>query len=305
MEIKRVGIIGVGALGVMFGMQMMKNCGPECVSFIADKDRIARYKKDGVYCNGKLCDINFVDKDDETVEPFDLIMVAVKYTSIHDAIDAIRHCVGDNTVIISIINGVVSEEDIAAVYGWEKVLCCVAQGMDSTKDGSRFKYDNMGTLVIGELDNSESEKLRAVTAFFDKAQIKYRVPENIKYAMWSKLMLNVGLNQVLAVYRAPYGEIEKNAELKSMLYEAMRETQAVAKYEGVILTEEDMDNWMKLMASLNPEGYPSMAQDVMAGRKTEVALFSHTIIRLGKKYGVPTPVNQFLSDEIAEIEENF
>ncbi len=305
MEIKKTAIVGVGALGVLFGRQIAAALGKDAVCYVADKQRIERYQRDGVYCNGEKLDLCFIDRDDPAVSPADLLIFAVKYPAIQDAVEAARHLVGERTVIISLLNGITSEQVLADAFGAEKVLYCVAQGMDAIKDGSRFSYQNMGELVIGKADNSRSEKLSAVADFFERAGIPYKIPENTMQTLWNKLMLNVGVNQTSAVYGVNFRELQKEGPFRQTMLSAMRETKAVAAYEGIALTEEDISRWMKVLDSLNPDGRPSMAQDVLARRRTEVELFAGTITAHGKKHGVPTPTNDLLYEKIKEMEQKF
>lgn len=84
---------------------------------------------------------------------------------------------------------------------------------------------------------------------------------------------------------------------------ASREVIAIAQKADINLTENDINNYLKVIATLSPEGKTSMFQDVEAGRKTEVEIFSGTVIELGRKYGVPTPVNDVLFRIIRAIEQ--
>ncbi len=83
---------------------------------------------------------------------------------------------------------------------------------------------------------------------------------------------------------------------------AMREVIAIAGAIKVDLSEKDIGDWYTVLEGLNPEGKTSMFQDVEAGRKTEVEMFAGTVIELGKRYGVATPVNQRLFDDLKRIE---
>ena len=76
-----------------------------------------------------------------------------------------------------------------------------------------------------------------------------------------------------------------------MMLAAMRECVAVGQAEGVALSEDDVTYWRDIVDRLAPEGLPSMRQDAKAGRKTEVELFAGTVCELGRKHGIPTPVN--------------
>ncbi len=305
-EIRMVALIGLGALGIMYGHHLSKVMPFERLRIIADRERINRYETEKVYCNGELCRFNYVSPEEDAGEPADLVVFAVKYPGLAQAIEAVRKQVGDNTVILSTLNGITSEEVIGRTYGMEKIIYCVAQGMDAVKEGNRMTYVNMGILCIGDLEpGSISPNVRRVADFFERVKIPYEVDTDMRKRLWGKLMLNVGVNQTVAVYEGTYGTIQREGPARETMIAAMREVMALAPYEGVVLTEDDLRYWLALLGTLNPAGKPSMRQDLEAGRPSEVELFAGTIIELGKKYGVPTPVNQELYDRIKEIESHF
>lgn len=114
-----------------------------------------------------------------------------------------------------------SEEMIEKAYGADHVLYACVQGMDAGKDGNEVTYKNMGYITIGNKDRSHDEKLKAVTELFDRTGLAYKVPDDILREQWNKLMLNTGVNQVTAVYGAPYSLIQKEGEARTMMIEAM------------------------------------------------------------------------------------
>lgn len=305
-EIRTVALVGLGALGVMYGHHLSRVMPFERLRIIADRERIKKYETEKIYCNGEQCRFNYVSPEEDAGEPADLVIFAVKYPGLAEAIEAVRKQVEDNTVIISTLNGITSEEVIGRTYGMEKIVYCVAQGMDAVKEGNRMTYVNMGILCIGDLEpGSISPNVRRVADFFEQVKIPYEFDTDMRKRLWGKLMLNVGVNQTVAVYEGTYGTIQREGPARETMIAAMREVMALAPYEGVVLTEDDLRYWLALLGTLNPEGKPSMRQDLEAGRQSEVELFAGTIIARGKKYGVPTPVNQELYDRIKEIESHF
>jgi len=302
-HIKKVAIIGRGALGIMYGQQLTEKLGKEHVFFIADNERIARYMKENLTCNQKLCDFRYVSADSEQ-EKADLIIFAVKFNALGTAIKNAANFVQEDTVFLSVLNGIASEEVIAKAYGEKNMLYCTAHGMDALKSGNQMIYKNMGVLVIGNKNNEEDNKLVCVRELFQRAEIPYSIPKDIMHSLWSKLMLNTGVNQTAAVFACTYQRLQEEGEVRNMVLDAMREVQKIARCEGVQLTNADIENWMEILDSLAPEGMPSMRQDTKAGRKTEVELFSGTIRKLGKKHGIETPINDYLYQKIMEIENN-
>ena len=305
MEIKNVSIIGLGALGILFGQHLTKKLPKGNVRIVADKERIERYKKEGVYCNGEKCDFHYVTPE-EPCEPADLLIFAVKIHGLKDAVKAVKNHVGENTIILSALNGITSEAIIAEEYGMDKVLYCVAQGMDAVKVGNQLTYENMGMLVFGDKEPGViSKKTKAVAQFFEQTDFPHQVDTDMKKRMWGKFMLNVGVNQTVAVYQSNYGEIQKEGPAREMMIAAMREVIILSEKEGVNLTEEDLAYWLDVLSKLSPIGKPSMAQDVDAKRKTEVDLFAGTVLQFGKKHGIETPVNEELYNRLKEIESKY
>ncbi|POP30917.1 ketopantoate reductase family protein [Lactonifactor longoviformis] len=300
-EIKTIGIIGQGALGVMYGQQLTRHLGKERVFFIADPRRIEKYQREGIYCNGEKTEFQYLTPDTKGVQA-DLLIFAVKYTAIEEALDDTANFVGDSTILLSLLNGIASEEQIGARYGEDKILYCVAQEMDALKEGNQFSHTNMGTLVIGNRDNKRDERLSSVENILREAEIPYLIPEDIMHCLWSKLMFNTGVNQTAAVYACNYRQMQEEGQIRDTALSAMEEARRIAEAEGAVITDREFAEWMQILGRLNPEGMPSMRQDTKAKRKTEVELFSGTLRKLGKKHHIPTPVNDWLYEKIQEIE---
>jgi 2-dehydropantoate 2-reductase len=302
MEIKKVSIIGLGALGILFGNHFAKRIPKEDVRIIADSERIEKYKKEHVYCNGEPCSFHYVTPE-KPCEPADLLIFTVKYEGLHDAINAVHHHVGKDTIILSALNGITSEGIIGQAYGLDKILFSVAQGMDAVKVGNKLTYEHMGMLCFGDQEPGIiSDKVKSVAAFFDKIGFPYEVDTNMNKRLWGKFMLNVGVNQTVAVYKSNYGEIQRDGEARETMIAAMREVMTLSVYEGTNLTEADLNYWLSVLATLSPEGKPSMAQDLEARRYSEVGLFAGAVLEMGEKHQVPTPVNKKLFDTIKSIE---
>lgn len=304
MEIKNVAIIGLGALGVMYADFFTDKMGKDNVRILADAERIKRYKNSTITCNGKKCDFQYTDISGR-MEPADLLIFSVKYGALKQAIEAARPVVGENTIILSVLNGISSEEDLIKAFGKEKVLYCVAQKMDALKEGSAVSYEHLGELAIGEADGSMSAMLSRVTEFFDVIGFPYELPSDMRKHLWGKLICNTGLNQTLMVYEGTFGLVQKEGEPRNLMIKAMREVVAVANSQGIDLDESDIVHWLDIINGLNPDGEPSMRQDGRARRKSEVELFGGTICRLGEAGNVPTPVNKYLYNKILDMEEKY
>lgn len=300
MAIKTIDIVGLGALGVMYADFFTKKLGKERVRVLADGVRIERYKKDRVIFNGEVCDFNYLDAAKES-RPAELILFTVKYGALEAAMEEVAHLVGEDTILISALNGIRSEKDLGKRFGSEKVVHCIAQKMDALKEGNTASCTNKGELALGVLDGGKEENLAAIKAFFEEIGFVYSCPEDMRHALWSKLLCNVGVNQMVSICEGTYRDVQKPGKEREMMKAAMRETILVANKEGVALSEKDLDEWLAIIDTLNPDGEPSMRQDSKAGRKTEVELFAGTICELGKKHGIDTPVNDMFLEKIKNM----
>jgi 2-dehydropantoate 2-reductase len=305
LDIKTVTIIGLGALGVLYGHQLSKQMPAEDLRIVADEKRIERYRRDGIYSNGEPCHFQYFTPE-QNPAPADLLIFAVKSTGLNEAINEAQNHVGPDTIILSLLNGIRSEEIIGRAFGPQKVLLCVAQGMDAVKVSNRLVYSQTGLICFGaEDDGSKLDKVKSVEQFFIKTGIPHEVVADMRKRQWGKLMLNVGLNQTAAVYGCNYGGTQIPGEARDTMISAMREVLALSEKEHVRLTEADIDYWLGVLSGLNPEGKPSMQQDVEAKRFSEVELFAGTILRLAEKHNLPCPTNEMLYDRIKELESNY
>jgi 2-dehydropantoate 2-reductase len=305
MRIKTVSIIGLGALGILFGNHLAARMPAGTLKIIADRERIRRYQQEGIFCNGQRCDFQYVAPEEEG-PPADLIIFAVKYGGLREAIEAVRRQAGEQTIFLSLLNGISSEEIIADAYGDEHVLYSVAQGMDAVKVGNQMHYANMGMICFGDRQPGIiSENARAVEHFFTSVELPHQLDTNMNRRMWGKLMLNVGVNQAVAMLGSTYGDVQREGQARDVMIGAMREVIVLAQKEKVDLSEDDLNYWLKVVGSLNPLGKPSMRQDIEAKRPSELELFAGTIVRLGKKHAIPTPVNRMLYDGIRDLESRY
>ena len=302
-KIRRTAIVGMGALGLLYGEQIMGALGYDAVSFLMDEARFERHKDDEYVINGKVMQFDVTRASE--AEPVDLIIVATKSTGLESALDVMAPAVGEDTIIISVLNGISSEGVIAERFGQDRVLGCVAIGMDAMREGSTMEYVSKGRLQIGILKKGQEEMLQRVVAFFEKIGQAYEVKEDIMQAMWAKFLLNVGVNQTCMIYETTYrGALEGKEESRNLLA-VMKEVLAVGQAEGIAIGEADLERALTVTRSLKPDGYPSMRQDALAHRPTEVELFAGTIMRLAAKHGIDVPMNTMYYQKIKEMESEY
>ncbi len=303
-RIETVNIIGMGALGLTFGKIIADHIGRDKVTFVMDKERLERHKDDEYKINGES--VSFRMSSPENAFSADLIMVAVKYNDLGSALDTMETSVGRNTTIISLMNGISSEIIIGERFGEDRVIHAIAQGMDAMHFGTEVTYSSPGGIIIGVTKREMADRLNDLETFFREAGVPYSVEKDILRRMWGKFMLNTGVNQTCMVFGMGYGGVLiDGSEAKMVMISAMREVILIAHAERVVLTEDDLLYYLEILEGLDPNSMPSMSQDRLNKKKSEVEMFSGAVMELGKKWGIPVPANEFLYERIQKIEAGY
>ena len=302
--IQKVYVSGLGAIGSAFASRLYE-ADPGLVTVIADPERIERYQRQGVTVNGKNYAFHY-GTPETAADPADLILIAVKQHHLNESIRAIRNRVGERTIILSLLNGITSEETIGAEYGPDKLLYSFVLGTDAVREGTSTRFSSIGKIVFGEkLNRTYSAKVSAVKQLFDRAGVPYQIPEDMLRELWWKFMMNVGVNQTSAILKAPYGVFQRVGEARELMAMASREVIQLAQKQRINLAEEDIAAYIRILNGLSPQGKTSMLQDVEAGRKTEVEIFAGAVVALGRQYGVATPVNEVLLRMLQTLEQPY
>lgn len=301
-EINNVLLCGLGAIGSIYAVKISKYDN-NLLSVLVDKPRLKFYDENPLTFNNKTYKFNYItpEKDDYKA---DLIIVATKNNALGEVIKNIKNFVGKNTVILSLLNGLKSEDIIASEFGDDKVLYSYYIGHTSTREGRNVYHDDVYKTVFGERDNTVlSENTLAVKSFFEKVKINYEIPVDMDYSRWWKFLVNVGYNQASAVLRLPYGDFQRSEKVNQIAVKLMEEACAIAKAEGVKNTEKLIPEVLDVIAKMIPETRTSMLQDIDAGRTTEVDVFAGYVKELGKKHCVLTPYNDIFLELISAIDE--
>jgi 2-dehydropantoate 2-reductase len=298
-EINNIVFCGIGAIGSIYAekIQNYENCD---LKVLVDKDRLERYTKNPICFNGKELKFNYILPDAKDFKA-DLIIIATKFDGLEDAIHNIKNFVKENTIIMSLLNGVTSEDIIAKVYGKEKLLYSYVIGHSAMRNGRNIIHDGVNKIVFGS-KTPDNSKVKLVSEFFDKTNINYEIPKDIIHSLWLKYLLNVSSNQTSAILRMNFGQMQNNKKCIDFISEVAKEVSKIAKAEGVQGTESFKQEFFETFNSMTPEGKTSMLQDVEAKRKTEVDMFASTVIEFGQKHNIETPYNKILK-ELIEITE--
>lgn len=301
--IQEVMVAGLGAIGGAYALKFFNK--PQInLRVLAGGERKKRYEAKGFQINGTQYQFQYADPAEPQPTPAQLIIVAVKDYGLKEVITEMAPFVGEDTLILSLMNGITSEERLGEAFGAEKVLYGICMGLDGFREGNVIRFQQYGTMSFGKADNVQwSPEVERVAALFDGMDIVYQVPQNMLYELWYKFMVNVGINQASAVVGQGFGAFQKIQDAHELMQDAMKEVLQITQKNGVKLTPADLDKWDAVLMGMPPESRPSMLNDLESGRQTEVEMLAGTVCRLGKELGVSTPVNQVLYQAIRAKEQ--
>lgn len=299
MKIQSVAVLGAGAVGsyVIWGLSERKDIK---LGVIAEGERAGRLKKG--------CKINDVTYHPEVWTPqeahgVDLLIVCLKYGALPGALDSIRAIVGENTIVMSLMNGVDSEEIIAEAIGASHMTYSVIKvASHKEDDGYYFVPETTLGIIFGELNAPyDSERVQAIEALFADTGIHYRSTEFAQEEMWSKFRLNVCNNLPQAILGAGVGCYTDSEHMKAISDGLRNELETIAAAKGIDMSKIEASS--KHGSPVRASAKFSTLQDIEAGRHTEIDMFSGALMRMGRELGIPTPYNKYTYHMIKALEE--
>jgi 2-dehydropantoate 2-reductase len=236
--------------------------------------------------------------------PFDLIIVLVKSKDTEAVVRSALPWVGENTLVMSLQNGLGHEEVIASIVGKKRVLAgkTYCGGLMTAPGVVTIGIKNKET-IIGELDGQITKRVTAIGKTFNDAGLLTTVSANIMGAMWDKILVNVATGAITGITRLVYGLMYQVPVLEATACAAVQEAMTVAKAKGIELSiTEPKTAWNKAGKGLPFEFKASILQTLEKNSVTEIDYINGAVVQAGKLLGIPTPVNETLLALIKGIE---
>ncbi|MDP4267457.1 MAG: 2-dehydropantoate 2-reductase [Bacteroidota bacterium] len=300
----KIAIIGSGGVGGYFGGRLA--LAGNDVIFVARGEHLKAIKEKGLKVKSTLG--NFLihpanaTNEISKIGTADLIIFSVKAFQVKGIVKELKPVIGKETTILPLENGLLTYEEICEEIDKSNViggLCRIASKIESP--GVINHTGIVPTIIFGELDNSKTKRITRFKEIFEKAEISYEIPENIQIERWKKF-IGVCLSGLLALTRSPYGVLREIEGTRRIMFELLTEVYNVALKAGMKLEENVVDKTMEFIDSLPYEASASLASDILSGKQSELDYQNGTVVNLGKKYKVDTPVNRFVYDCLLPME---
>lgn len=297
MHITTVSILGLGAEGsVAFRALAEKTC---AVRVLARGERAERLRIQGVTINGVHYPLHVSHPGAEP--PPQLLIVAVKSYQLESVLDDIDAEIGPETVIMSLLNGLTSEETLGARFGPKRIIYCMSR-INAKKFGQRVEFQPVGHIYIGEKDGAVTDRIQSIFALLD-GWVPCKISCEIVLDIWRKYMFNAACNTVQSILRGTHLWFQKLPEACAALECVMQEIVSLAQAVGVPLSQADIRALDGYFLPYPADGMCSMAQDILEKRPTEIDTLIGEALELGRSHGLELPVCRFVYHMVKTLEQ--
>ena len=285
----KVAVMGAGAVGCYYGA-MLARAG-HAVVLIGRPSHVEAVRANGLRLETKAFDEQVrleASTEAGAVQGADLVLFCVKSTDTESAAAQIQPHLAPGALVLTLQNGVDNDARVRAALPSHDVAAAVVYVATEMAGPGHVKHHGRGELVIAPSRRSE-EVAQALIA----AGVPTQISDNVRGALWAKLVLNCAYNALSAVSQLPYGELVQGTGVTDVIRDVVAECLAVAKAEGVVIPG-DVDAAVRGIAQSMPSQYSSTAQDLARGKRSEIDHLNGLVVRRGEALGVPTPANRVL-----------
>jgi 2-dehydropantoate 2-reductase len=301
----KIGIVGSGAMGSVYGA-ILADAGNELWLFDRWRDHIDAMRARGLRCTGASGDRTVpVNATTEAAAagPCELAVVATKVMHIEDAVRAAAPMIGPETLVLTIQNGLGNVERIQRVLGPENLLFGIAGGFGAEmRAPGHVHHNGMEAINLAELQGGVTERLERVAEVWRQAGFKVQTFADLWPVVWSKLIANVAFSATCAATGMRVGQARANEAAWGIAQACIEEAAAVAAAKGIRLAYDDPVQWVSDFAGKIPDARPSMYQDLLAGRRSEIDAIQGGVVAEGAKLGIPTPTCALMVQLVKALE---
>ncbi|CAB3796320.1 ketopantoate reductase family protein [Pararobbsia alpina] len=292
----KIAVMGAGAVGCYYG-GMLARGGHEVV-LIARPQHVEAIKRDGLRLETRSFDEHVrlsASSEASAVEGANVVLFCVKSNDTESAAAGLGKYLGPSALVLTLQNGVENADLLRTLIPQEVAATVVYVAAEMAGPG-HVLHHGRGDLIIEPSRSSEDIARR-----FSAAGVPTEISDNVRGALWAKLILNCAYNALSAIAHLPYGKLVQGVGVPPIMHDVVDECLAVAKADGVSIPGDPHEAVRRLAASMSSQ-YSSTAQDLSRGKRTEIDHLNGLIVRRGEALGVPTPVNRVLHTLVKLIE---
>jgi 2-dehydropantoate 2-reductase len=303
----KIVIVGPGAMGSLFAA-FLSRTKEEVWLLDKNQERAAKINQQGIKIEGVSGEWQAKVKataESKDIGKANLLIICVKSYDTKSAIISVKALVGEDTSVLTLQNGLGNIEIIAEIVGADKVIGGITNMGATLLDTGCLRHAGKGETIIGRIDAKIPVEMRAIREVFNKAGLETRISRDIKGFLWSKLLINAGINALTAITRLANGKLLDFEGTRKIMRMAVTEGIKVAKRKRIKLIYDDPLAKVESVCEATADNISSMLQDVLRKRRTEVDFINGVIVRQGQEMGIPVPANAILLDLVKTIEASY
>jgi len=294
-------IFGAGAIGSLFGALLAKN---NTVVLVGRAPHIIAIQQNGLNINGKThlhVKLSAVESvKDVSISP-NLILLTVKSYDTETAIKHTLPLIHDETVVVSLQNGLDNIEKIEHIVDKDCIVAGVTTHGAIFSNPGVIKHTGKGKTFLGELDGRRSKRLENIVHLFNEAGIETQISDDIVKEIWVKVIINSSINPLTAFFNCKNGYLLENPLLYKIVEVISEESTNIAQAEGIKLTTSDMIQRTKEVIRETASNYSSMLQSIQQRKNTEIDSINRKLVIIGKRHRINTPMNKILVELVMSL----
>lgn len=300
----KIAIIGTGGVGGYFGGKLAR--AGNNVIFLARGEHLSAINENGLTV--KSIGGDFVIENAKATDKIssmgqtDLIILGVKAWQLKDIAGELESIIHPETTILPLQNGVLAAEELMEKLPAKNIiggLCRIISKIEAPGIINHFGLEP--SIIFGELDNRRSARVENINGLFTEAGISNKIADDIQSELWKKF-IGICVSGLLAVSRATYGEVRSIPETRRLMTALLQEIYTLSQAMDIAIESDYVEKTLGFIDSFPYDSTTSLSRDVLEGKPSEIEYQNGTVVRLGEKSGVPTPVNRFIYSCILPME---
>ena len=304
----RIAIVGAGSMGLLLANLLSKNEESEIWLLDIHPDRERKIRKEGLFVEGVSGDHHVrprITVTPEEIGRVDLIVLCVKAPDTSEAARNAKPLVGPDTAVLTLQNGLGNIEAIESAVGPGRALGGTTSMGATALGPNRVRHAGWGETVIGEPRGGMTNRAEAILELLRLAGLEPSFTDNLDGLLWSKLIINVGINALTALTRIRNGELLNHEGTGAVMEMAVEEAAEVAHALGIRLLYDHPVKKVVGVCEATAANISSMLQDVLREKKTEIEQINGAVVREAARLGIRTPVNETLLGLVKTLEESY
>jgi 2-dehydropantoate 2-reductase len=294
----KIAVIGAGAMGSLYGGRLAA-AGNDVVLYDINQEHVDAVNSKGlsiedIETGKKKITRPKASPDPASVSGSDVIIISVKSTATEAVARQFSESAGENTIVMTLQNGVGNEEILRRSFGETHTAAGVTSEGATFLGPGEIRHAGKGPTHLCMSDKN-NERLGPLIAELKNAGFEADVEENIENLIWSKLIINIGINALTALTGLHNGKLLDYRETKTLMEDLVKEAVRVVEAKGLRLTYNDPVEMVYSVCEKTAGNRSSMLQDFDRGSRSEIDFINYAVVKEGEKLQIPMPVNKTVS----------